>query len=84
MITGTLSQACDLDQMQYGCRIYNAQCRCGYGCSAEYRYNNNEDCKEALRGINLPVNFICDVRNNSVRANVNSQLLLQEECLIFY
>ena len=50
VIIGTLSQACDLDQMQYGCRIYNAQCRCGYGCSAEYRYNNNEDCKEALRG----------------------------------
>lgn len=50
------TNACDLDQMQYGCRIYNAQCRCGYGCSSEYRYNSNEDCKEALRG-NLPVNF---------------------------
>ncbi|XP_076678067.1 uncharacterized protein LOC143374086 [Andrena cerasifolii] len=46
----TLSRACDLDQMQYGCRIYNAQCSCGYGCSSEYRYNNNDDCKEALRG----------------------------------
>ncbi|XP_031826445.1 uncharacterized protein LOC116424320 isoform X3 [Nomia melanderi] len=46
----TFSRACDLDQMQYGCRIYNAQCRCGYGCSSEYRYNNNDDCKEALRG----------------------------------
>ncbi|CAL7940287.1 unnamed protein product [Xylocopa violacea] len=50
VIIGTLSNACDLDQMQYGCRIYNAQCRCGYGCSSEYRYNTNDDCKEALRG----------------------------------
>ncbi|XP_031826444.1 uncharacterized protein LOC116424320 isoform X2 [Nomia melanderi] len=51
----TFSRACDLDQMQYGCRIYNAQCRCGYGCSSEYRYNNNDDCKEALRGNSIPV-----------------------------
>lgn len=56
-IIGTLSKACDLDQMQYGCRIYNAQCRCGYGCSSEYRYSTNDDCKEALRGNNLPAKF---------------------------
>ncbi|KAI4489556.1 hypothetical protein M0802_010993 [Mischocyttarus mexicanus] len=47
---GTLSKACELDQMRYGCRIYNAQCSCGYGCKAEYRYDSNEDCKLALRG----------------------------------
>ncbi|XP_043502584.1 neurogenic locus notch homolog protein 3-like [Polistes fuscatus] len=47
---GSLSEACELDQMRYGCRIYNAQCSCGYGCKAEYRYDSNEDCKLALRG----------------------------------
>lgn len=46
-----LSEGCELDQMRYGCRIYNAQCSCGYGCKSEYRYNNNDDCKLALKGI---------------------------------
>ncbi|XP_029172522.1 uncharacterized protein LOC114941647 isoform X1 [Nylanderia fulva] len=45
-----LSEGCELDQMRYGCRIYNAQCSCGYGCKSEYRYNNNDDCKLALKG----------------------------------
>ncbi|XP_011877077.1 PREDICTED: zinc metalloproteinase nas-37-like isoform X2 [Vollenhovia emeryi] len=45
-----LSKGCELDQMRYGCRIYNAQCSCGYGCKAEYRYDNNDDCKLALKG----------------------------------
>ncbi|XP_032689680.1 multiple epidermal growth factor-like domains protein 6 [Odontomachus brunneus] len=44
------SEGCELDQMRYGCRIYNAQCSCGYGCKSEYRYNNNDDCKLALKG----------------------------------
>ncbi|KYN01816.1 hypothetical protein ALC62_07389 [Cyphomyrmex costatus] len=45
-----LSKGCELDQMRYGCRIYNAQCSCGYGCKSEYRYDNNDDCKLALKG----------------------------------
>ncbi|XP_046470743.1 protein crumbs homolog 2 [Neodiprion pinetum] len=45
-----ISLACELDQMHQGCRIVNAQCSCGYGCKAEYRYNNAEDCRLALRG----------------------------------
>ncbi|KAG7188103.1 hypothetical protein KM043_015952 [Ampulex compressa] len=49
MTTAVLSRACDLDQMRYGCRIYNAQCSCGYGCSSKYRYDDKEDCKLALR-----------------------------------
>ncbi|XP_015126113.1 multiple epidermal growth factor-like domains protein 10 [Diachasma alloeum] len=47
---GILGDACDLDQMRHGCRIFNNQCSCGYGCRAEYRYDSNESCKMALKG----------------------------------
>ncbi|XP_033223035.1 protein crumbs-like [Belonocnema kinseyi] len=43
-------QSCEIDQMDSGCRIFNAQCNCGFGCKSEYRYINMEDCKLALRG----------------------------------
>ncbi|RLU18971.1 hypothetical protein DMN91_009329 [Ooceraea biroi] len=49
-IAVALSEGCELDQMRYGCRIYNAQCSCGYGCKSEYRYDDSDDCKLALRG----------------------------------
>lgn len=49
-ISGSLAYACETDQMGTGCRIFNAQCSCGYGCKAEYRYDSNEACKMALRG----------------------------------
>lgn len=52
-----LSKGCELDQMRYGCRIYNAQCSCGYGCKSEYRYDNNDDCKLALKGNDKYINI---------------------------
>ncbi|KAK0177402.1 hypothetical protein PV328_001459 [Microctonus aethiopoides] len=50
IISGTLTDACEMDQTQYGCRILNAQCSCGYGCMSEFRYHSMNDCKLALRG----------------------------------
>ncbi|KAK0180797.1 hypothetical protein PV327_003142 [Microctonus hyperodae] len=42
--------ACEMDQTQSGCRIFNAECSCGYGCKSEYRYLSMNDCKLALKG----------------------------------
>ncbi|KAL2729427.1 multiple epidermal growth factor-like domains protein 6 [Vespula squamosa] len=70
-VTGSLSEACELDQMRYGCRIYNAQCSCGYGCKAEYRYDTNEDCKLALRG---RLNDICYRSNPCLHGGSCSQI----------
>nr|XP_050861567.1 uncharacterized protein LOC127069020 isoform X1 [Vespula vulgaris] len=67
----SLSEACELDQMRYGCRIYNAQCSCGYGCKAEYRYDTNEDCKLALRG---RLNDICYRSNPCLHGGSCSQI----------
>ncbi|XP_011877076.1 PREDICTED: uncharacterized protein LOC105567114 isoform X1 [Vollenhovia emeryi] len=58
-----LSKGCELDQMRYGCRIYNAQCSCGYGCKAEYRYDNNDDCKLALKGNDKRYLLLLDLLN---------------------
>ena len=49
-LVGTQMQACELDKMGNGCRIYNGKCSCGYGCKAEYRYANLEECNLALSG----------------------------------
>ncbi|KAL2747740.1 multiple epidermal growth factor-like domains protein 6 [Vespula maculifrons] len=57
--------------MRYGCRIYNAQCSCGYGCKAEYRYDTNEDCKLALRG---RLNDICYRSNPCLHGGSCSQI----------
>ncbi|XP_058792780.1 protein cueball-like [Phymastichus coffea] len=44
------SRACEIDKMGHGCRINKAQCSCGYGCKAEYRYKDMEECNHALTG----------------------------------
>lgn len=45
-----LAYACDMDQIRQGCRIKNRACSCGSGCIGEYRYDNIQECQNALRG----------------------------------
>ncbi|XP_039763428.1 cubilin-like [Pararge aegeria] len=42
-------QACEPDQIQYGCKIYGTACSCGHGCKTEYIYKNRRVCLNALR-----------------------------------
>ncbi|XP_011499123.1 PREDICTED: neurogenic locus notch homolog protein 3-like [Ceratosolen solmsi marchali] len=49
-LLGMQTHACELDKMGNGCRISSGQCSCGYGCKAEFRYPNMEECKLAITG----------------------------------
>ncbi|XP_075229206.1 uncharacterized protein LOC142328923 [Lycorma delicatula] len=43
-------EICERDQVRQGCRIHQGHCVCGAGCYSEYRYNNKEECRKALKG----------------------------------
>lgn len=43
-----------MDQTKNGCRIQNKECSCGFGCVSEFRYDNMQECQNALRGRWLP------------------------------
>ncbi|KAG5868746.1 hypothetical protein JTB14_012082 [Gonioctena quinquepunctata] len=45
-----LCKACEADQVKQGCLIRNLVCSCGYGCVSDYRYENMQECQNALRG----------------------------------
>ncbi|OXU23063.1 hypothetical protein TSAR_005788 [Trichomalopsis sarcophagae] len=50
LITLLETQSCELDKMGNGCRIFNGQCSCGYGCKSEFRYPNMDECRLAIAG----------------------------------
>ncbi|XP_046389892.1 adhesive plaque matrix protein 2-like [Ischnura elegans] len=45
------AEACDENQTRLGCKIDDGRiCVCGIGCATDYRYNNKDECRRALKG----------------------------------
>ncbi|RZF48036.1 hypothetical protein LSTR_LSTR002102 [Laodelphax striatellus] len=43
-------EGCEREQVRQGCKIQDGKCVCGSGCYMQFRFNNKEECKKALKG----------------------------------